>query len=307
MKKKPGIKTFFVCLLVFCLSGLQPALAQDDINISTTNKYAWSENTGWQNFRPAHGGVIVGTTYLDGYVWAENIGWIKLGAGSPADGQYATLASDNWGVNRDGSGNLSGYAWSETVGWINFPTDSQVTINTGSGDFDGYAWSENVGWIHFQNASPEYKVQQDGPLLVAMASFTATEDNAQNCILLQWQTASEIDNAGFHIRRSETKEEGYTRITDQLILSKGGDTWGASYSFDDCDVEPDQTYYYKLEDISDDGISSFYGPTSDDGEQENNSGQSNTLSNTVVIEDDAAGKKDEKDSQLGPCFLESVK
>jgi uncharacterized repeat protein (TIGR02543 family) len=129
-------------------------------NIDTTDKYAWSENSGWVNFNDANGGVTVYDDHLEGYAWAENIGWVRLGTyTSGGIHTYANTSQTDYGVNNDGAGNLSGYAWSETAGWINFnPSDSQVTIDASTGDFDGYAWAENVGWIHFQNAA--YKVRR---------------------------------------------------------------------------------------------------------------------------------------------------
>ncbi len=139
-------------------------------NIDGSDKYAWAENAGWQNWSPTDGGVTVtpngANGYLDGYAWAENVGWVHLGA-SGATIPYANTAADNYGVNMNAAGELSGYAWSEVAGWINFnPTHSQVTVNTTTGEFDGYAWGENVGWIHFKNASPAYNVRTsafDGP------------------------------------------------------------------------------------------------------------------------------------------------
>jgi hypothetical protein len=129
--------------------------------IDPANKYAWSSHTGWENFKPTHGGVTVvragANGYLTGYVWAENVGWIKLGAGT---GPYANTGAGDWGVNMDASGNLSGYAWSSHVGWINFhPSHGQVTVSTGTGRFDGFAWGENIGWIHFKGVSPAYNVR----------------------------------------------------------------------------------------------------------------------------------------------------
>lgn len=162
---------WLICLSLF---SPQPASASEG-NIDDTYKYAWSENSGWQNFRPDYGGVCVHDKYLSGYAWAENIGWVKLGSGT---GPYANTTSSNWGVNRDSAtGVLSGYAWSENAGWINFnPSGSQVTIDTSTGKFDGYAWAENAGWIHFQNASPEYYVQA--------ATSTAT------LLIGSWNTSS---------------------------------------------------------------------------------------------------------------------
>jgi len=160
-----------IWLICFGLFDLQPASAAG--NIDNTYKYDWSENSGWQNFRPTDGGVTVNDTYLSGYAWAENIGWVKLGSGT---GPYANTANANWGVNHNSAtGALSGYAWSENAGWINFnPTHSQVTIDTSTLKFDGYAWAENVGYVHFQNASPEYYVKQEaGAPTVTTQAVTA--------------------------------------------------------------------------------------------------------------------------------------
>lgn len=155
---KSIMQSGLIWLLCFGFFNLQPTWAAG--NIDNTYKYAWSENSGWQNFRPTDGGVTVYNTYLNGYAWAENIGWVKLGSGT---GPYANTGNANWGVNHNSAtGALSGYAWSENVGWINFnPTYSQVIIDTSTLKFEGYAWAENVGYIHFQNVSPEYYVKQE--------------------------------------------------------------------------------------------------------------------------------------------------
>jgi len=128
--------------------------------IDATNKYAWSENAGWLNFKSTHSEVRVYNDHLEGYVWSEAVGWIRLGTyEGGGTHSYANDAATTYGVNNDGSGNLSGYGWSENAGWIDFDSShSQVTINAVTGDFDGYAWSEAVGWIHFQNTAPAYKV-----------------------------------------------------------------------------------------------------------------------------------------------------
>lgn len=133
--------------LLFCLMLPATAFAW---NISSTGKYAWSENTGWLNFRPSTAGVTVFPTYVAGYLWQQNIGWIKLGV--DAGGPYGNTGITDWGVNVDSSGNLSGYAWSENMGWINFgPSQGGVTVNLVTGAFSGYAWGENIGWISFQS------------------------------------------------------------------------------------------------------------------------------------------------------------
>ncbi|NOR68276.1 MAG: hypothetical protein GQ532_01030 [Methylomarinum sp.] len=165
MNKRLSIKLvkwqkYFYPLAALLFAVLSPPLAADDI--SGADKYAWSENTGWFNFKSTHEPVTVHDDHLEGYVWAENVGWIRLGTfvggGSHT---YTNNSATNYGVNNDGSGNLSGYGWGENIGWVNFnPSNSQVSIDAGTGDFSGFAWAENIGWIHFQNSSPAYKVQR---------------------------------------------------------------------------------------------------------------------------------------------------
>ena len=97
-------------------------------------------------------------------------------------------------------------------------------------------------------------------LLVELSSFTA--QRFEDYVLLEWETASEINNAGFHLWRSEAQDGEYLRITEDLIPADGGPTWGAEYEYEDFDAEPGFTYYYKLEDIDYSGTSTFHGPVS---------------------------------------------
>ena len=134
----------------------RPATAQS--NIDPAERFAWSENVGWINFRPTHVGATVHADHLAGFAWAENVGWIQLGA--DGGGPYANTGAGDWGVNRDGAGNLSGFTWSENVGWINFgPSHGGVSLDAATGAFDGFAWSPNVDWIHFRSADPSYGVR----------------------------------------------------------------------------------------------------------------------------------------------------
>jgi len=145
-------------LALLCTLAL-PALATAG-NISQTNKYAWSETTGWSDFAPPSGGVTVYADHLEGSVWEENVGWIKLGSHTGGGAySYANSGASDWGVNCAGNGALSGFGWSDTVGWINFaPASGGVTIDPSSGALSGYAWGENFGWIRFKNDAIPYGV-----------------------------------------------------------------------------------------------------------------------------------------------------
>jgi photosystem II stability/assembly factor-like uncharacterized protein len=153
-------KSSLCCIFISLMLVVCAVTAYATSNISTTNKYAWSETSGWLNFAPTGGGVTVYGDHLEGYAWGENIGWIKLGSHTGGGVvSYGNSTASDWGVNRSGA-TLSGFAWSDATGWINFaPTGGGVTLNQTTGTMDGYAWGENIGWIHTRNASPAYGLQ----------------------------------------------------------------------------------------------------------------------------------------------------
>jgi hypothetical protein len=96
--------------------------------------------------------------------------------------------------------------------------------------------------------------------LIELASFAATPKSAE--VILQWETESEIDNAGFNLYRSASENGEYIKINDSLIPAQGSSTQGASYEFVDTDVKNRKTYYYKLEDIDLNGTATMHGPVS---------------------------------------------
>ncbi|MBC7771329.1 MAG: hypothetical protein H7210_02425 [Pyrinomonadaceae bacterium] len=165
MKLKTQSLLFALSLLAIAAS---PALAQS--NVSAINKFSWSENCGWMNWRDAGApqgsqGAHFRSTFLAGFVWCENIGWINLGDGSPgaAGGTlYANINGTDFGVNIDaGTGNLLGMAWGENVGWINFAGGGMAggagraarIAPSNPRRLMGYAWAENIGWINLDDAA----------------------------------------------------------------------------------------------------------------------------------------------------------
>jgi hypothetical protein len=96
------------------------------------------------------------------------------------------------------------------------------------------------------------------PTLIQLSFFTITPKAGK--VVLQWNTESETDNAGFNFYRSEAENGQYTKINSSLIPAQGSSTQGASYEYIDNDVQNRKTYYYKLEDIDLKGISTMHGP-----------------------------------------------
>jgi hypothetical protein len=79
-------------------------------------------------------------------------------------------------------------------------------------------------------------------------------------VIVQWNTESEIDTAGFNLYRSEFVDGPYEKINNALIPSSSDPFAGNSYSYDDADVIAGQTYYYQLEDVDKTGNTSTHGP-----------------------------------------------
>ncbi len=94
--------------------------------------------------------------------------------------------------------------------------------------------------------------------LIELAIFRTFSQNHK--IILEWSTESEIDNAGFNIYRASSEDGAYFKINAALIPTEGSSTQGSSYEFVDNDVQNRKTYYYKLEDIDINGVSTFQGP-----------------------------------------------
>ncbi len=107
--------------------------------------------------------------------------------------------------------------------------------------------------------------QANGSTAITLLYFEAKADTSGN-VVLTWETATKIDNAGFNIYRARRSEDGtYKKINDTLIPAQGNATSGASYSY--VDTPPAKgTYYYKLEDIDYNGVSTMHGPGKGEGE-----------------------------------------
>jgi hypothetical protein len=101
--------------------------------------------------------------------------------------------------------------------------------------------------------------------LATLNDFTAI--SAEQSVLLQWETAGELNSMGFEIYRAKPPADGQcqnkrvedyqeiTKLTERPIPATGSRSQGASYSFEDNQVVPKTTYCYGLEEINEDGTS----------------------------------------------------
>ncbi len=105
--------------------------------------------------------------------------------------------------------------------------------------------------LHYGHAddigTPGYR--QGGALPVELSSFTLTRTES-GAVVITWTTESEVDNAGFNLRRSLTRDSGYTLLNPALIAGAGTTGERQTYTFIDTSAKPGVEHYYQIEEVS---------------------------------------------------------
>ena len=91
-----------------------------------------------------------------------------------------------------------------------------------------------------------------GALPVQLSNFRA--EHTDSGVILKWATESEVDNAGFYIYRSETKDGKFKVVNSTMIQGAGTTSERNTYTWTDATAKPNTVYYYRIEDISHAGI-----------------------------------------------------
>ena len=118
----------------------------------------------------------------------------------------------------------------------------RVTVQNPSFSFYG---------IRSDLASPGHRLGT--PLPVVLASFRPKRIETGQ-VLIHWRTASELNNAGFNILRSETRDGDFILINLKgLIPGHGTSSEMHTYSHTDTTAKPNTIYYYRIEDVALDG------------------------------------------------------
>ena len=97
-----------------------------------------------------------------------------------------------------------------------------------------------------------------GTTEVRLMSFTAAAGDAS--VALEWRTASELDNLGFHVYRSLSEDGPWTKATPSLIPGLGSSATGQAYAFQDSGLVNGTRYYYRLEDVDAASRTTSHGP-----------------------------------------------
>ena len=92
-----------------------------------------------------------------------------------------------------------------------------------------------------------------GVLPVSLSKFRPERLKDTGQVVIRWVTESELNNAGFNILRSETRDGEFTKINTKLIAGQGTTSERHVYEYADTSAKPNVVYYYQIQDVSLDG------------------------------------------------------
>ena len=92
-----------------------------------------------------------------------------------------------------------------------------------------------------------------GALPVELSHFSPARDKVTGAVVITWSTQSELNNAGFFIKRSQQADGEFQIINAAMIAGAGTTSEKQFYTYNDTTAQPNVVYYYQIEDVSLDG------------------------------------------------------
>ena len=122
-----------------------------------------------------------------------------------------------------------------------------------------YSWvhAADTGFLHIFGRHTWYGDENDsgtpidrgGQVLpVSLSSFRPTLENGE--VVIRWTTESELDNAGFNILRSDSRNGEFKQVNSELVQGAGTTGERNTYKWVDESAKPGVIYYYQIEDVS---------------------------------------------------------
>ena len=124
-------------------------------------------------------------------------------------------------------------------GWVLASSTALV-----SGPTTWYGSDEDAG-------TPGYDA--GGPLPVELSHFRPARDKQTGAVVITWATQSELNNAGFFIKRSQQRDGEFKVINAAMVPGAGTTSEKQFYTYTDTTAQPNVVYYYQIEDVSLDG------------------------------------------------------
>ena len=177
---------------------------------------------------------------------------MKFAAGMTEDGERTSIIRVfDRGVPRDGTGAVKPLGGTDGVG---------------VGRMNGI--DAKYSWVHAADTENRYvrhtwygdesdwgtPLHRGGQILpVSLSKFRPERMKDTGEIVIRWITESELNNAGFNILRSETRDGEFTKVNTSLIAGHGTTSERHVYEWKDKTAKPNVVYYYQIQDVSLDG------------------------------------------------------
>ena len=91
-----------------------------------------------------------------------------------------------------------------------------------------------------------------GALPVELSHFRPARQET-GAVVITWSTQSELNNAGFFIKRSQQRDGEFKVINATMVPGAGTSSEKQFYTYTDTTAQPNVVYYYQIEDVSLDG------------------------------------------------------
>ena len=159
--------------------------------------------------------------------------------------------------DRDVSGDMTGAV-------LPMGTSRRGAGKTGTGeDMFHYARYAKHAWVHtsdtklahaqttWYGSNSDYGTPghtTSTPLPVSLSYFRPTLENGE--VVIRWTTESELDNAGFNILRSDSRNGEFKQVNSELVQGAGTTGERNTYKWVDESAKLGVIYYYQIEDVS---------------------------------------------------------
>ncbi len=239
--------------------------------------YGWVSGTGENISRTTDGGLTWQIQQSAGGLGTYGISFIDrnrgVAGGTSGNTYYTTNGGLTWLVAITPPGNTvwgihfvdspvrgslgmtacaSGYVYISTDGGANWALEPRYTIST----FDDiYMTDAGHAWI-VGNSGVILKYTEPDNVPVELSNFTAAVQ--KNDVMLNWTTATELNNSGFEIERNTIKNSNagdWKKIV--FIPGRGTTTERSTYSYIDANLTSGY-YGYRIKQIDFDGSYTYY-------------------------------------------------
>jgi len=123
--------------------------------------------------------------------------------------------------------------------------------------------ARNIDWINASYSNQDdpssfYSVGAEEETHVIINSFSAFAEKGR--VLVEWQTALEVNTAGFRLLRMNQDGDKFFQIHDKVLPGLIFSPQGGTYQFVDPTAQSGKTYTYKLVEVESSGYERHYGP-----------------------------------------------